>query len=81
MSTLIIIGVIMLMMIVAEGNDTQALQHTISSLCELNSVGQFASCCVSYNNNASITPADSPTRSCFISSLSSTTSSILTYFL
>ena len=68
----------MLMMIVVEGDDTQALQHTISSLCELNSVGKFAGCCASYNNGASITLASSTVRSCFIFALSSTTGSILT---
>ena len=80
MSILMITGVIVLMMmIVVEGDDTQALQHTISSLCSLNSVGQFVSCCASYNNGASITLASSPARECFISGLTSTTGSILTY--
>ena len=65
-------------MIVVEGDDTQALQHTISSLCSLNSVGKFASCCASYNNGASITLEDTPARSCFIKSFKSTAGSILT---
>ena len=68
----------MLMMIVVEGDDTQALRDTISSLCSLNSVGQFASCCVSYDNGASLTLEDSPARSCFIWDLGSTESSVLT---
>ena len=68
----------MLMMIVVCGDDTQALRDTISSLCSLNKVGQFASCCGSYDNGASITLEDSPARSCFISSLGSTTGSVLT---
>ena len=67
----------MLMMIVVEGDDTQALRDTISSLCSLNSVGQFHSCCVSYDNGASLTLEYSPARECFISYLGSTTESAL----
>ena len=73
-----IMGVIVLMMIVVEGDDTQALRDTISSLCSLNSVGQFASCCASYDNGASLTLAYSTARSCFIYGLGSTTGSVLT---
>ena len=54
-------GVTVLMMIVVEGDDTQAFRVTISSLCSLNSVGQFASCCVSYDNGATVTLGDSTT--------------------
>ena len=79
MSILMVMGVIVLMMIVVEGNDTQALRDTISSLCSLNSVGQFASCCVSYDNGASLTLASSAARKCFIDGLGSTTGSVLTY--
>ena len=68
----------MLMMIVVSGDDTQALRDTISSLCSLNKVGQFASCCGSYDNGASITLEDSPVSSCFIYDLKSTTGSVLT---
>ena len=70
--------VIVLMMIVVSGDDTQALRDTISSLCSLNSVGQFASCCVSYDNGASLTLASSTARSCFIYYLGSMTGSVLT---
>ena len=65
-------------MIVVEGDDTQALRDTISSLCSLNSVGQFASCCVSYDNGASLTLEYSEVRECFIWGLTSTTGSVLT---
>ena len=68
----------MLMMIVVEGDDTQALRDTISSLCSLNSVGEFASCCVSYDNGASLTLEYSAARRCFIYDLASTTGSVLT---
>ena len=78
LSTPVIMGVIVLMMIVVSGDDTQALRDTISSLCSLNKVGKFASCCGSYDNGASITLEDSPARSCFISGLKSTTGSVLT---
>ena len=78
LSTLMIMGVIVLMMIVVCGNDTQALRDTISSLCSLNKVGQFASCCGSYDNGASITLEDTPARSCFFSRLASATGSVLT---
>ena len=78
LSTPVIIGVIVLMMIVVSGDDTQALRDTISSLCSLNKVGQFASCCGSYENGASITLENSPARNCFISGLGSTTGSVLT---
>ena len=76
-SILMIMEVIVLMTIVVEGDDTQALRNTISSLCSLNSVGQFASCCVSYDNGASLTLASSTARSCFIYGLGSTTGSVL----
>ena len=66
LSTPVIMGVIVLMMIVVSGDDTQALRDTISSLCSLNKVGQFASCCGSYDNGASVTLADSSASSCFI---------------
>ena len=79
LSTPVIVGVIVLMMIVVSGDDTQALRDTISSLCSLNKVGQFASCCGSYDNGASITLKDSTARSCFISNLKSTTGSVVTY--
>ena len=79
LSTPLLMGVIVLMMmIVVCGDDTQALRGTISSLCSLNKVGQFASCCGSYNNGASITLEDSPARDCFIYDLESTTGSVLT---
>ena len=70
--------VIVLMMIVVSGDDTQALRDTISSLCSLNSVGKFASCCVSYDNGANITLEYSADTTCFIASLGSTTGSVLT---
>ena len=67
----------MLMMIVVSGDDTQALRNTISSLCSLNKVGQFALCCGSYNNGASITLEDSTARNCFIYGLTSNIGSVL----
>ena len=78
LSILMIMGVIVLMMIVVCGDDTQALRDTVSSLCSLNKVGHFASCCGSYDNGASITLEDTPARSCFINSLASTSGSVLT---
>ena len=78
MPILMIMGVIVLMMIVVEGDDTQAFRDTISSLCSLNSVGQFASCCVSYDNGASLTLASSPARECFFYDSKLTTGSVLT---
>ena len=77
MSILMIMGVIVLMMIVVEGDDTKALRDTISSLCSLNSVGKFASCCVSYDNGASLTLASSAARDCFIFGLGTTPGSVL----
>ena len=78
LSILMIMGVIVLMMVVVSGDDTQALRDTISSLCKLNKAGEFALCCRSYNNGASITLEDSTTWSCFIFTLKSTTGSVLT---
>ena len=66
------------MTIVVSGNDTPALRDTISSLCSLNKVGQFASCCGSYRNGASITLASSPARNCFISGLKTAEGSVVT---
>ena len=68
----------MLMIVVVSGDDTQALRHTVASLCDLNNVGQFASCCGSYDYGVSITLASSVERNCFISGLTSTTGSVLT---
>ena len=68
----------LMMVVVVSGDDTQALRDTISSLCSLNKVGQFASCCGSYENGSSITLEDSAARSCFIYYLESTTGSVLT---
>ena len=78
LSTPVLMGMIVLMVIVVSGDDTQALRDTISSLCSLNKVGRFASCCGSYDNGATITLASNPTRSCFIYGLGSTTGSIVT---
>ena len=65
-SMLIVVGVIALMMTASvQGDDIQALRNTISSLCSLNSVGSFASCCTSYNNGATVTFDYSPARTCF----------------
>ena len=73
-----IVGVIVLMMvIVVSADDTQALRHTVSSLCSLNNAGKFASCCSSYDIN-SLSLANSPARSCFIFELRSRTGSVLT---
>ena len=81
LSTPVIMGVIVLMMIVVSGDDTQALRNTISSLCSLNKVGQFASCCGSHNNGASITLENTPARSCFLNNLKSTTGSVWYLFV
>ena len=81
MSILMIMGVIVLTMMVVSGDDTQALRDTISSLCSLNSVGLFASCCVSYDNGASLTLAYSPARECFIYSLASETGPLSSLFV
>ena len=67
-----------MMTIVVEGDDTQAFRDTISSLCSLNSVGQFASCCASYNNGASLILDYSPAMSCFVYSFTPETGSVLT---
>ena len=69
----------LMMVIVVCGDDTQALRDTISSLCSLNKVGKFASCCGSYDNGASITLEDSTARECFTSDLTSTSGYVLTY--
>ena len=60
------------------GDDTQALQGTLASLCSLNKNGVFGSCCGSYQNGCSVTLASSTARNCFISGLGSTTGSTLT---
>ena len=68
----------LMMMIVMNviGDDTQALQDTLSSLCSLNKNGHFGSCCDNYDIG-SVTLASSPARNCFISSLESVEGSIL----
>ena len=78
-SSLIMIIIMMTLVVVSMcvlGDDTQALQDTLSSLCSLNKEGQFGSCCESYDIS-SVTLASSPARNCFISSLSSTSGTII----
>ena len=74
----VIMIVLMLAVVVnVLGDDTQALQDTLSSLCSLNKEGQFGSCCVNYGIS-SVTLASSPARDCFIYNISSTSGPILT---
>ena len=75
---LISLFVAVLMMVVVSGDDTQAFRNTISSLCSLNKVGPFASCCGSYDNGASLTLKNTPATSCFVSRLMVSGDSILT---
>ena len=74
--------VLMMVMIVTVvnvlGDDTRALQDTLSSLCSLNNNVGFGSCCRSYDIN-SVTLASSSTWNCFISSLSFTSESIINF--
>ena len=56
-------------MVCVLGDDTQAFKNLLTRLCSLNSVGEFASCCASYNIDASVTLASSAARNCFISSI------------
>ena len=77
--------VIMIMLMLAVvvsvlGDDTQALRDTLSSLCSLNSLGKFGSCCESYDIS-SVTLASSAARNCFLSSLSSTSGSVTDLFV
>ena len=53
------------------GDDTAALQNTLSSLCSVNSIGSFASCCKS-RNISSVDIANYKTWDCFIYELGST---------
>ena len=77
----VIMLVLMLGVVVSVlGDDTQALQDMLSSLCSLNNEGKFGSCCESYDIS-SVTLDSSPARNCFISSLSSTSGSITTLFV
>ena len=62
------------------GDDTQALQDTLSSLCSLNKEGQFGSCCENYDIS-SVTLASSAARDCYISGLSYTSGSITSLFV
>ena len=75
--------VMMTLMVTAEcvlGDDTKALQNTLSSLCSLNKEGKFGSCCENYDIS-SVTLASSVARGCFIHEFSSTDSSIITFLL
>ena len=73
----IILPVIVLMMVVVvSGDDTQAFRDTLSSLCSLNKAGKFSTCCASHDIN-SLTLEYSPARNCFILSLSSSSGSVL----
>ena len=62
----VIMIVLMLAVVVSVlGDDTQALQDTLSSLCSLNKKGKFGSCCENYDIS-SVTLASSETWDCFI---------------
>jgi len=77
-STAILLGLILFTSTtLVSGDDTQALQNTLSSLCQLNKEGKFASCCSSYSNGTSVTLEPSDARDCFISSLWSPSGSTL----
>ena len=77
--SLLLFSAVMLVMFgtTALGDDTQALQDTLASLCSLNKVGRFASCCEKYDVS-SVTLASSTARNCYIDFLGSTHGSILT---
>ena len=77
MSPLMMIMMVMILVSVL-GDDTQALQDTLSNLCSLNHEGYFGSCCENYDIS-SVTLDSSEARNCFISSLDSTSGSIITY--
>ena len=79
--TPVIMIVLMLAVVVSVlGDDTQALQDTLSSLCSLNQEGKFGSCCAKYDIS-SVTLDSSPARNCFIKSLYSTSGSITELFV
>ena len=59
------------------GGDTMAFRDTLSSLCSLNTVGRFASCCGRYEMR-SVTLDPSEARNCFVPSITYTSGSLLT---
>ena len=76
----IMIVLMLAVVVIVLGDDTQALQDALSSLCSLNKKGQFGSCCANYDIS-SVTLDDSAARNCFIYSLSSTSGSITRLFV
>jgi len=74
---LIFFGLISLTAVVM-GDDTEALRHTISSLCSFGGWGDFSACCRSYSAN-SIVLNDRNTWSCFIKNLTVTEDFALTH--
>ena len=76
----LIMMVLMVAVVSVLGDDTQALQDTLSSLCSLNKEGQFGSCCEKYDIS-SVTLASSEARACFVTSLTSATRSVITLFV
>ena len=77
----VIMIVLMLAVVVSVlGDDTQALQDTLYSLCSLNKKGKFGLCCECYDIS-SVTLASSPARDCFISDIYSTSGSIKMLFV
>jgi len=59
------------------GDDTEALQDTLSSLCSLNQFGKFGSCCKSHNIS-SLDFENRDTWECFFYNLEYTTGNLLT---
>ena len=50
------------------GDDTNGLRNTLSSLCSINSAGEFGSCC-STHNTASVNLHEKSTWDCFLRDL------------
>ena len=76
-----LIFVLFLMVVAVSAGDQQALRDTVSSLCSQNQDGEFASCCASFGNGATLTLGSSEATSCFFAGFSASGGSLTSLFV
>ena len=77
-TSLMIMALLMVVSVSVLGDDTKALQDTLSSLCSLNKDGEFGDCCGKYDIS-SVTLDSTESWKCFLEGISFTSDSIITY--
>ena len=76
-SFLFFLAISVCLLLSVAGDDTDNMRSVLKSLCSLNSQRKISSCCSSYNIDTDFSLEPSPARSCFISSIVITQSSLI----